>query len=236
MKSVALKHSFPAGSTPVGVLVRSAMAASVVAAFLFTTIPAYAQGIQHVTAQASAQAKVPEASAAQRDLWVGHIFWVRNVVIETLAGNKSAAAAAEKQTVANAKAIATSIEPFYGKAASEKLFGLLAGHYGAVKQHLEATVSGSEAKQEAALTSLTTNATEIARFLSGANPHLPFDTLNGLLIAHGGHHIQQNQQLKNKQYAQEAQTWEAMKKHMYVIADALAGAIAKQFPAKFSWD
>jgi hypothetical protein len=37
-----------------------------------------------------------------------------------------------------------------------------------------------------------------------------------------------------KQYAEEAQTWEAMKGHMYVIADALAGAIAKQFPKQFS--
>ncbi|MCI0452982.1 MAG: hypothetical protein L0Z51_11445 [Candidatus Latescibacteria bacterium] len=44
----------------------------------------------------------------------------------------------------------------------------------------------------------------------------------------------QIQQLRAKQYDQEAQTWEAMKGHMYVIADTLAGALAKQFPAKFS--
>jgi hypothetical protein len=206
------------------------MAASIVAAFLFTAVPAHAQ---HVVARAPAQSKIAEAGAAQRDLWVGHIFWVRNVVTATLAGNQKAAAAAEKEVVTNARAIAASIEPFYGKGASEKLFGLLAGHYGAVKQHLEATVAGSQAKQDAALKSLTTNATVIARFLSGANPNLPFDTLNGLLLAHGGHHIQEIQQLTDKQYAQEAQTWEAMKKHMYVIADALAGAIAKQFPARF---
>jgi hypothetical protein len=176
---------------------------------------------------------VDEAAAAQRDLWVGHIFWVRNVVNETLAGNSKAATAAEKEVVANARAIAGSIEPFYGKAASEKLFGLLAGHYGAVKQYLEATAAGSKARQEAAVRNLTGNATEIARFLSGANPNLPFDTLNGLLLGHGGHHIQEIQQLKAGQFAEEARTWEAMKKHMYVIADALAGAIAKQFPAQF---
>jgi hypothetical protein len=234
MQSVSLKRSFPGGSTPAGILIRFAMAASIVAAFLYTAVPVHAQHVQHVVAQAPAQAKVVEASAAQRDLWVGHIFWVRNVVVETYAGNKKAAAAAEKEVVANAKAIAASIEPFYGKAASEKLFGLLAGHYGAIKQHLEATAAGSKTRQDAAIKNLTGNATEIAKFLSGANPNLPFDTLNGLLLAHGGHHIQQNQQLKGKQYAQEAQTWEAMKKHMYVIADALAGAIAKQFPAKFS--
>jgi hypothetical protein len=33
---------------------------------------------------------------------------------------------------------------------------------------------------------------------------------------------------------EEARTWEAMKRHMYVIADALAGAISKQFPKQFS--
>ena len=216
-------------------LKRSVLAASILAAFLAPAAPVLAQHTEHVLlAQASVAAKVAETSAAQRDLWVSHIFWVRDVVTNTLAGNKTAAAAAEKEVVANAKAIAASIEPFYGKAASDKLFGLLAGHYGAVKQYLEATAAGSKAKQDAAIKNLTGNATEIAKFLSGANPNLPFDTLNGLLLAHGGHHIQEIQQLKSKQYAEEAQTWEAMRKHMYVIADALAGAIAKQFPAKFS--
>jgi hypothetical protein len=36
-----------------------------------------------------------------------------------------------------------------------------------------------------------------------------------------------------RQYAQEAQTREAMKNHMYVIADALANGIEEQFPDKF---
>jgi hypothetical protein len=212
---------------------QSLMAGTILAALLAPAAPAFAQHAEHVVvAQAPASAKAAETGAALRDLWVGHIFWVRNVVVDTLAGNKKAAAAAEKEVVANAKQIAGTIEPYYGKGASEKLFGLLAGHYGAVKQYLEA--AGSKAKQDAAVRNLTGNATEIAKFLSGANPNLPFDTLNGLLLAHGGHHMLEIQQLRSKQYAEEAQTWEAMKKHMYVIADALAGAIVKQFPAKFS--
>lgn len=212
---------------------QSLMAAAILAAFLAPAAPAFAQHAEHVVvAQAPATAKAAETGAALRDLWVGHVFWVRNVVVDTLAGNKKAAAAAEKEVVANAKQIAGAIEPYYGKDASEKLFGLLAGHYGAVKQYLEA--AGSKVKQDAAVKNLTGNASEIAKFLSGANPNLPFDTLNGLLLAHGGHHMLEIQQLRSKQYAEEAQTWEAMKKHMYVIADALAGAIAKQFPAKFS--
>ena len=214
---------------------RSVSIASILAAVLIPATSTHAQHAVHTASvQAPASVKVAETAAAQRDLWVGHIFWVRNAVADTLAGNKKAAAAAEKEVVANARAIAASIEPFYGKPASDKLFGLLAGHYGAVKEYVEATAAGSQARQDAAVKSLTGNATEIAKFLSGANPNLPFDTLNGLLLAHGGHHLQEIRQLKSRQYAQEAQTWEAMKQHMYVIADALAGAIAKQFPAKFS--
>ena len=179
-------------------------------------------------------AKVAETKAALRDLWLGHVFWVRNVVLETLAGNKAAAKAAEDQVVVNAKGIAGSIEPFYGKAASDKLLNLLVGHYGAIKQYLEATAAADQAKQATAVKNLNSNADEIAVFLSGANPNLPRDAVRSLFVAHGAHHVQQIQQLSAKQYAQEAQTWGAMTKHMYVIADTLAGAIARQFPAKFA--
>ena len=213
---------------------RSLVAVSILVVLCAPAAPAFAQHAAHAIAQAPAPTKVTDTEAALRDLWMGHIFWVRNVVVDTLAGNKSAATAAEQEVVANAKQIATAIEPYYGKAASEKLFGLLAGHYGAVKQYLDATAAGNKSKQDAAVKSLTDNATEIARFLSDANPNLPFDTLNGLLLAHGGHHMQEIQQLHSKQYEEEAQTWEAMKRHMYVITNALAGGIAKQFPKQFS--
>ena len=215
-------------------LQRSVGTASVLAMLLAHAAPALAQHGAHIAVLAPAPTKVAETGAALRELWVGHVFWVRNVVIETLAHNDAARAAAEKEVVANAKAIAAAMEPYYGKAASDKLFDLLAGHYGAVKDYLEATVAGSPSKQKAGLESLTNNAGEIASFLSGANPNLPLDTLRGLLIAHGAHHIQEIQQLKGGQYSQEARTWDAMKTHMHFIADALAGAIAKQFPAKFS--
>jgi hypothetical protein len=185
----------------------------------------------HAHDAVTAPDKAAQTQDALRDLWVGHAFWVRNVAVETLAGNAAAAQAAEAQVVANAKQIAGAIEPFYGKAAADKLFGQLAGHYGAVKEYLGAT---TPAAQEAAWQKIGSNAEEIAVFLSGANPNLPIDTLRSLLVAHGGHHVEQIRQLRAKDYAGEAKTWEAMKQHMYVIADALTGAIAKQFPAKFA--
>jgi hypothetical protein len=177
--------------------------------------------------------KLTDTRAAQRDLWIGHVFWVRNVVDATFEGDAAAAKTAEAQVVANAKAIAGSIEPFYGKAASEKLFTLLAGHWGAIKGYLDATHAGDKPAADAAFKDLLKNADEIAAFLGGANPNLPVDVLKGLLTAHGSHHVQQIGEFKAKQFDAEAKTWAAMTQHMYVIADALADGIAKQFPDKF---
>jgi len=178
--------------------------------------------------------KTIQTATALRDLWLGHIFWVRNVSVATIDKNDLAGKAAEQQAVANAKAIAASIEPFYGTAAKDGFFKLLAGHYGAVKAYLVATAASDTSAQGVATQSLTANAEEIAEFLSKANPFLSKDAVQGLLLAHGGHHIQQIQQLKNRKYEAEAQTWEEMKQHVYQIADATADALAKQFAKKFT--
>ena len=79
---------------------------------------------------------------------------------------------------------------------------------------------------------LGTNAKAIADFLAGANPNLPQPTLLSLLAAHGAHHLAQIQEVQAGDLTGEAKTWEAMRAHMLVIADALAAGIAKQFPDK----
>ena len=190
--------------------------------------------MQHVAAKQQIRSgKTLQTSAALRDLWVGHIFWVRNVSIAAMDNNDAALKASEQQAVANAKSIAASIEPFYGADAKEAFFKLLAGHYGAIKAYLLATVGGTASAQAAATQSLTSNAEDITVFLSKANPHLPKDTLGSLLLAHGSHHIQQIQELKARNYAAEAKTWEDMKNHVYQIADATADALTKQYPEQF---
>ncbi|WP_374076156.1 hypothetical protein [Bdellovibrio bacteriovorus] len=186
------------------------------------------------TSHEGSSSKSVSTQMAVRDLWVDHIFWIRSVVVAKADKNKKAEALADQKVVENAKKIAGVVEPFYGKPASEKLFGLLAGHYGAVKDYMNATLpTPSTAKQKEATEKLTSNAIEIATFLSGANPHLPKDTLVSLLAAHGGHHVAQINEIQKKDFASEAQTWDGMKQHMYSLSDALVGGIAKQFPDKF---
>ncbi|MGH8243741.1 MAG: hypothetical protein ACRETY_10365 [Steroidobacteraceae bacterium] len=210
--------------------------AFLLAAALAVSIPAAAHEEPHAATKDAARVlpvKLTDTRAAQRDLWIGHVFWVRNVVDATFEGDADATGSAEGQVVANARAIAGSIEPFYGKAASEKLFTLLAGHWGAIKGYLDATAAGNAQGADAAFEDLLANADAIADFLGGANPNLPVDVLKGLLTAHGSHHVQQIKEFKARQFDAEAKTWAAMTQHMYVIADALADGIAKQFPDKF---
>ena len=83
------------------------------------------------------------------------------------------------------------------------------------------------------LANITSNAREIARFLSGANPNLPEETVFGLLSSHGGHHVAQINQIAGGDFKDEAATWHAMRQHILVISDAIAGALAKQFPTRF---
>jgi len=178
--------------------------------------------------------KAVDLQITLRDLWVGHIFWVRSVVYATKFGDADSMKIAEENVVKNAKDIAAAVGSFYGKEAGDKLFGLLAGHYGAIKEYLTASMVGSKEAKDTAVEKLKKNAEEIAGFLSGANPkNWPKDTLVSLLLAHGGHHIAQIDAVMAKDYGAEATTWEAMKKHIYTIADALAGGIEKQFPKKF---
>ena len=208
-------------------------ASFLLAAALAVGLPASAIAATAPEPASVVSVKLADTRAAMRDLWIGHVFWVRNVVDARFEGDAAAAGAAERQVVANAKSIAGAIEPFYGKAASDQLFTLLAGHWGAIKGYLDATVAGDKPGADASFKALLKNADEIAVFLGGANPNLPVDVLKGLLTAHGSHHVQQIGEFKAGQFDAEAKTWAAMTHHMYVIADALADGIAKQFPDKF---
>jgi hypothetical protein len=183
-----------------------------------------------LAANSANSAKVAATKKAVENLWIGHINAVRKVVVAEIAGQDTRTA--QGDVVSNAHAIADAIAGFYGKPAGEKLFTLLAAHYGAVKAYLDATVAKDSAKQSAATDKITANVDDIATFLSGANPYLPKATVAEMFTVHGSHHISQIQQLAAKDTAAEAKTQVQMKDHMIAIADALVDAIARQFPEK----
>ncbi|GLQ45749.1 hypothetical protein GCM10007862_08000 [Dyella lipolytica] len=181
---------------------------------------------------AAAPVAAPKLQAAMRSLWHEHVVHTREYALAVHAHDAAKAKAAEDAVVANAKAIANAVGSFYGKAAGDQMLTLLAGHWGGVKALTNAVNAHDTAGQAAAMNALNANVTDIAKFLAAANPNLPEPTVASLLEGHVAHHSAQIQEIMSGDIKAEATTWTAMQQHMNVIADALAGAIAKQFPAK----
>ncbi len=196
--------------------------------------PALAQQLaSHAPTQvAAAGPAAPHLQATLRQLWLGHVTHTRDYAFAVKAADAKAAKHAAQAVVDNARQLSDAVAGFYGKAAGEKMMALLGGHWGAVKALTDAGQRHDETASAKAMTTLMGNAGEIAAFLAGANPNLPEDTVHGLLVAHGGHHQAQIEQVMNNDLQGEARTWTQMRAHMDTIADALAGAIAKQFPDK----
>ncbi|SDH59898.1 hypothetical protein [Pseudomonas panipatensis] len=181
----------------------------------------------------SAQSQALTTRLALRDLWLEHIFWIRNYAQANQAGDSRQAAVASEQVVSNATTIANSLAPLYGQPAADQLLKLLAGHWGAVKHYSDASVAKSAAGRKAAVAELTSNAAALAKFLAAANPYLPENDLLAMLGTHGAQHIAQIDQLAAHDYAAEAKTWQAMRAHILMLADTLGAALVKQFPDKF---
>ncbi|QNP41700.1 hypothetical protein [Lysobacter solisilvae (ex Woo and Kim 2020)] len=188
----------------------------------------------HAAATPTAAVSAPKLQATLRTLWHGHVEKTREYAFAVKAGDARRSEAAANAVVANAKQLSAAVAGFYGKPAGERMLALLAGHWGAVKAMTDAERAGNRNGVNAAMATLTQNAGEIAVFLSGANPYLPQDAVRGLLIAHGAHHAAQISEVMRGDRVGEAKTWAAMQQHMDTIADAMAGALAKQFPKQAS--
>lgn len=178
------------------------------------------------------RATAPRLQAALRDLWQAHVVHTRDYAFAAKAGRADDAQRAEQAVVANAKQIADAVVGFYGADAGKRMLQLLGGHWDAVKTLTDAKRAGDTRAGAVAMQDLTANAREIAAFLAGANPHLTQEALLGLLMAHGGHHAAQINQVMAGDMKGEQATWIAMQAHMRTIADALAAALARQFPDK----
>jgi hypothetical protein len=189
-------------------------------------------GESHAAGDAN-PARVSEMKQTFRDLWLGHIYWVQHAVLDSTKNNLAEREAVKKEVDANTKQIADTIMPYYGEAASQKFLNLLDINVGAVREYSEATVAGDKSKQDAALAHLASNSHDFGVFFSGINPYLKKDTVQGLIAAHGAHHVLQINQYKKKDYAHLDETWKMMREHVYVIADTLSEALVKQFPGKF---
>ena len=122
----------------------------------------------------------------------------------------------------------------YGEGAGTAFLELWRKHIGFFVDYTNGVAKKDKPAQDKAVKDLMGYAEDFGAFLASANPNLPKDVVAGLVRDHAVG-------LKAVVDAQAAGDWPTAyaklreaAAHMRMIADPLAGAIAKQFPEKFA--
>ena len=104
-----------------------------------------------------------------RKLWEDHVTWTRLAVISLTTGSADTDATVAR-LLRNQTDIGNAVKPFYGRAAGAGLTRLLREHITIAADLIAAAKAGNQPAVAAAQKRWNTNAEQIARFLSGANP------------------------------------------------------------------
>jgi hypothetical protein len=136
------------------------------------------------TATTTQSAKAVALRSAMDKLWEDHITWTRMVIVDFAAGLPDLPAA-ETRLLRNQADIGNAIKPYYGRAAGNKLTGLLRTHILEAVPVLQAAKAGDKTKLTAALNAWYANANQIAEFLSKANPRSwPLPMMRSMMKQH----------------------------------------------------
>jgi hypothetical protein len=189
---------------------------------------------------ASESAAAEPVRLALRKLWSDHVFWTREYIIaatsgphgptDVPAGDADAAAA---RLLRNQDDIGHAIVPYYGADAGKQLTDLLKQHIMIAVDLVADATGGDDAKFARDDQRWTDNATDIARFLAGANANWPEKDVADLLALH-------LKLTKDEVVARLSKDWNAAVKafddiftEIMVLADALYDGLVAQFPEKF---
>src|SRR5262245_41357943 len=176
-----------------------------------------------------------EASILKQDmrkLWTDHVVWTRCYIIAAV-GDQPDAQAAATRLMKNQEDIGKAIAVVYGAPAGQQLTTLLKEHISIAVDLIKAAKAGDKAAQQQADTKWHQNATQIADFLSKANPNWPRPTLVDMMNKHLSTTTDEVVARLNKRWDDDVRAFDAVYDHILHMADALSDGIIKQFPAKF---
>jgi len=166
-----------------------------------------------------------------RSLWTDHVVWTRQYIVAATAGDGSEQAAS-RRLLRNQEDIGNAIVPYYGSAAGTRLTDLLKQHILIAVDVVSAAKAGDNAKLTDADRRWHDNASEIATFLSGANPHWPRQVLLDMLNEHLTLTTREATSRLQRRWEDEVATYDKVFSQAMSMADALAEGIAKQFPER----
>jgi hypothetical protein len=142
-------------------------------------------------------------------------------------------AAAKRALDANTTAITAWMKDVYGPAAGDAFDRLWTEHTDAYLAYVQSTVAGDASGQQAALARLHAYQVDFSRFLAGANPKLSAADLKAMLEHHTNQLIAQADAYADGDYAEAYRIGRETFRHAVTMADALALAVAAQFPDRF---
>jgi len=170
---------------------------------------------------------------AMHQLWSQHMEWTY-ATVDAYFHNPKSLQPTLNRLLQNQRDIGTAIVPFYGQTAGDKLTKLLLTHINDAVPVLQAAQSGDSAALNKALNAWYANATQIADFLSAANPkNWPTSATEPMLKEHITQTTAYSVDLLNGDYAQAITDYGKAEQHMAMLADILSKGIIAQFPRKF---
>jgi hypothetical protein len=167
-----------------------------------------------------------------RKLWTDHVVWTRDYLVAATEKQPDAPAALNR-LMKNQDEIGNAVATYYGAAAGRQLTTLLKDHIAIAGDIVKAAMTGDKAGQKAADDRWHTNATQIADFLSKANPNWPRATLVDMMNTHLSTTSTELVARLNKDWDGDVRAFDAVYDHILHMADALSDGIVKQFPDKF---
>jgi len=184
--------------------------------------------------------KVPGNSAAKAvDLREGlnllldeHVYLTSYATGAATSGNDAGFTAAAKTLDTNTVGLGDAIGSVYGDAAKTTFLELWRKHIGFFVNYTQAAAKGDAAGKAKATADLDGYRKDFDAFITGANPNLPKGAVADLLVKH----VTGIQGFIDAQVAKDATIYDQVMttaSHSQKIADPLAEAIVKQFPAKF---
>ena len=195
---------------------------------------AFAAALAAPAPAAAPPSKAEQLRAAMRTLWDDHVVWTRLYIVSALADLPDRQATTDR-LLRNQTDIGDAIKPYYGEEAGTKLTGLLREHILIAADIVTAAKAGDSAKLEPAKARWSSNADEIASFLSTANPKSwPAADMKSMMHEHLNLTTAELTARLQKDWSTDVASYEKVRTQILHMADMLADGIAGQFPEKVS--
>lgn len=162
-----------------------------------------------------------------------HVYLAAGATSAALGGRSAEFEAAAGALDMNSQALSAAIGSVYGKDAGASFLALWRRHIAIVVDYTTAVAKKDKAGAEKAVTELVGYTQAFAAFLSGANPHLPRAAVADLVKTHI---LTLKDVIDAQASGSSTKSYAALRAaagHMQMIADPLADAIGKQFPARY---